>query len=358
MAKRVIKLTESDIKNIVDKVLKETLKEQSYADMTLGMSPMAGAYWGAKALMGAVDANKRIQNLANIRATVDSQGTIKNPSSKLNGTKFVDYITQYNITDEEIKQADELIKKRNEKTAQTNARLQNIINIYKTVDAQGIIRNPTSQFNGKSWSSYIADFGVTQSEVNQAKKYAEGKAAQAATTQSTRMTNLVNILKTVDAQGIIKNPSSKLNGTKWSDYVTTYKITPEEIAQAKQQIGGSTQQPSRPQRQPDQSVVKIQQDLNTKGYNLKVDGIMGPKTRAAMEAEKAKASGTTTQPTVDSPAMSAAMKSWMDEYRKKNPITFKVPELSPEQQAVVDRLKAQQAAGTLTPPPSQTNPPA
>lgn len=346
MAKRVIKLTESDIKNIVNKVLKETLKEQSYADMTLGMSPMGAAYWGAKGLSALAGQSERISNIANMRASVDSSGVIRKAGSAENGTKWVDYITKYQLTDDEIAKADELVKQVKDKQAQTNARLQNIINIYKTVDAQGIIRNPKSQFNGKSWSSYIKDFGVSQSEVDQAKKYAEGNAAQAAATQSARMQNIVNTLKSVDASGIIKNPASGSNNMKWTDYVATYKITPEEIAQAKQQIGGNTQQPARTQRQSDPEVVKIQQDLNAKGYNLKVDGIMGPKTRAAIEAEKAKASGTTAQTAttpdnlgINSPDFATRLAA---DYARRNP--YKTTDLrstlSPELQKTYDELMA------------------
>lgn len=354
MAKRVIKLTESDIKKIVKKVI-----EEQYPGMY-------GYYAGMQTASSAP--SERIINISNIKRTVDSQGIIRNPNSQFNNTRWVDYITQNQLTDDELAKADELIKQAKAKQTETNARLQNIINIYNSVDAQGIIRNPKSGFDGKSWSSYIKDFGVTQSEVNQAKQYKASNitntitnavqtslANAAQTVQNTaRMQNIVNTLKSVDASGIIKNPASGSNNMKWTDYVATYKITPEEIAQAKQQIGGSTQQPARTQRQSDPEVVKIQQDLKAKGYNLGttgpnkdgVDGVMGPKTRAAVEAEKAKASGTTAQTAttpdnlgINSPDFATRLAA---DYARRNP--YKTTDLrstlSPELQKTYDEIMA------------------
>lgn len=291
MAKRVIKLTESDIRKIVNKVI-----EEQYPGMY-------GYYAGMQAMNSAP--SQRIVNIANMKKTVDAQGIIKNPKSQFNNTKWVDYLVKFGIQDDEIKKADEYIKTSTQTTNTQNQRFQNIVNILNTVDVQGVIRNPKSTWNGKTLASYMSDYNISQDEVEKAKAYVASKTSPATTTQATqndaRMQNIVNTLKTVDASGIIKNPASGSNNMKWSDYVTTYKITPEEIAQAKQQIGGG--QPQQ-QRQPDPAIVKIQQDLKAKGYDLGttganrdgVDGVMGPKTRAAVEADKAKSAGTTTQP--------------------------------------------------------------
>ena len=349
MAKRVIKLTEFDIRKIVNEVI-----EEQYPGMYPGM--YAGMQT-ASAIMSAP--SERIINISNIKRTVDSQGIIRNPKSHFNNTRWVDYITQNQLTDDELAKADELIKQAQAKQTETNARLQNIINIYNSVDAQGIIRNPKSVYDGKSWPSYIKDFGVTQSEVDQAKQYKVSKQTSPANANqvvqnTARMQNIVNNLKSVDASGVIKNPASGLNNTKWTDYVTTYKVTPEEIAQAKQQIGGGTQQPARTQRQSDPAVVKIQQDLKAKGYNLGttgpnkdgVDGIMGPKTRAAVEAEKAKASGTTAQTAttpdnlgINSPDFATRFAA---DYVRRNP--YKTTDLrstlSPEAQKTYDEIMA------------------
>lgn len=300
MAKRIIKLTESDIRNIVNKVIEEQFPA------------MYGYYAGMQAMNSAP--SQRIVNIANMKKTVDAQGIIKSPSSKVfNNTKWVDYLVKYGITDEEIKKADEYIKTSAAATKTQNEKFQNIVNILNTVDVQGVIRNPASAHNGNTLASYMKTYGITQDEVNKAKAYVASKTPPPTTTQATqndaRMQNIVNTLKTVDASGIIKNSASGSNNMKWSDYVTTYKITPEEIAQAKQQIGGGQPQQQRQQRQPDPEIVKIQQDLKAKGYDLGttganrdgVDGVMGPKTRAAVEADKAKSAGTTTQSTTTTP---------------------------------------------------------
>jgi hypothetical protein len=61
------------------------------------------------------------------------------------------------------------------------------------------------------------------------------------------------------------------------------------VAQQKQQAPAQKQQAPAQQKQqapaakPDPAVVKIQQDLIAKGYPLKADGIMGPKTQQAMD---------------------------------------------------------------------------
>jgi len=346
MAKRVIKLTESDIRNIVNKVI-----EEQYPGMY-------GYYAGMQAMNSAP--SQKIINIANIKKTVDAQGIIRNSGTAMfNNTRWVDYLVKYGITDEEIKKADEYIKTSAAAAKTQNEKFNNIVTMVNATDVQGVIRNPASKWDGKTLASYMETYGITPAEAEKAKAYVASKTPPATTPQATqndkRMQNIVTTLRNVDATGIIKNsPTASLNNMKWEDYVKTYSVTADEIAKAKQQIGGGqSQQQTRQQRQPDPAIVKIQQDLKAKGYNLGttganrdgVDGVMGPKTRAAVEAEKAKSAGTTTQSTtttpdnlgINSPDFATRMAA---DYARRNP--YKTTDLrstlTPEQQKTLDDI--------------------
>jgi hypothetical protein len=55
-------------------------------------------------------------------------------------------------------------------------------------------------------------------------------------TGNDRISNLAGIMRTIQTkqvpQQVIVNPSSKVNNMSWNDYVTKFKITPQEIDQA------------------------------------------------------------------------------------------------------------------------------
>lgn len=294
MAKKVIKLTESDIKKIVGKVI----KEQMYG--------MYAPQYGSAIATGASEKTERLQNIANIQKTVDAQGIIRNPSSQFNNTRWADYIAKFSITQDEINASKELTKKQNADNANTQKRIENIANIASMVNADGMIVNPSSVFNNTPWSDYIKTFSVTQDELNKANEIL--KKREASKNTDARMTNLINILKTVDAQGIIKNPSSVHNNQKWDDYVKTYSITQAEIDQAKAKIGTGTQTNTqtntqqRQRRQSDPKVVELQKSLvgtvvnGRKFTEADVDGVMGPITRAAQAAKQGTASTSTALP--------------------------------------------------------------
>jgi hypothetical protein len=110
-------------------------------------------------------------------------------------------------------------------------RLQNLANIQRTVDAQGIIKNPASQFNNTRWADYIAKFDIKQDEINQAKELTKTQKATADNTQK-RIQNIANIARMVNADGMIVNPSSQFNNTPWADYISKFKITQDEIGKA------------------------------------------------------------------------------------------------------------------------------
>ena len=114
---------------------------------------------------------------------------------------------------------------------QPSARLQNIANIQKTVDAQGIIKNPSSVLNNTRWSDYIANFNVTQDEINQSKELTKTQKADDDNTQK-RLQNIAHMAKTVNADGMIVNPASQFNNTPWADYIKTFNVTRDEINKA------------------------------------------------------------------------------------------------------------------------------
>ena len=64
----------------------------------------------------------------------------------------------------------------------------------------------------------------------------QGKPAPQNQTGNDRISNLAAIMKSIQTkqvpQQVIVNPSSKVNGMPWKDYVTKFKITPQEMEQA------------------------------------------------------------------------------------------------------------------------------
>jgi len=83
--KRVIKLSESDLTNLIKKVLIE--QEQGGAD----------EFWAG--LIGSaigLGPNQRQKNINSMVCSTEN-GIIKNPHSKLNGTKFEDFAKKYKV---------------------------------------------------------------------------------------------------------------------------------------------------------------------------------------------------------------------------------------------------------------------
>jgi len=66
---------------------------------------------------------------------------------------------------------------------------------------------------------------------------------QDANTAGQRLNNIADIYSKADGQGIIRFPGSPLDGTTWSQYVSTYKITQDEITAAKQKAATSPKTP-------------------------------------------------------------------------------------------------------------------
>ena len=110
-------------------------------------------------------------------------------------------------------------------------------------------------------------------------------------TLTPRQKNINNAFCSVKG-GVIVNPSSGQNGKQWSNYVSQFKVSAAEIAVAQKKCPNSeaavkTAAP----RKPDPKVMELQKQLVAAGYKLGnsgpnrdgVDGIMGPKTRAAQQ---------------------------------------------------------------------------
>ena len=223
---KIVRLTESQLKNIVNKVITEQFS-----------TPQMGYLDPFRAEKARQDTNskQRIDNIANTLSYV-KDGIIVNPSSKLNNTKWIDYITTYRVTPQDIQAANSVLSQR--KTAQ-NTQNQRYVNIARTMSqvdpTTTIIKSTTPGVNGMSWVDYITKYKVTQDDINKAQAY------------------VASLSKT--------NPNAAENvaaATKASAGVAVGSVKPK----------------------PDPKVLEIQKSLGFTGKDL--DGIMGAKTRAAM----------------------------------------------------------------------------
>jgi hypothetical protein len=87
-----------------------------------------------------------------------------------------------------------------------------------------------SKHNGKSWVDYVSTYKITSTEEAQAKKLC-------ATGGDERLYNIAKIACNVDASGKINVPKSKHNGRMFTDYIATYKLTGAEVTKAKTLCG-------------------------------------------------------------------------------------------------------------------------
>ena len=121
MAIKKVKLTEADLNRIVNKVIEEQTMAQDAINYVggafkSGANAVGGAFKsGANAINNAargVSGNDRISNLAAMMKSIQTkqvpQQVIVNPSSKLNGMPWKDYITKFKITPQEILAAQKL----------------------------------------------------------------------------------------------------------------------------------------------------------------------------------------------------------------------------------------------------------
>jgi len=101
-----------------------------------------------------------------------------------------------------------------------NTREKQLLAMYTSLGKDGVIHAPGSVNNNMKWSDYVRVFQVTQDELNKLKTLD--------TLTSNREKQLLAMYKSVK-NGIIVNPSSVENGTKWTDFLTTYQVTQDEL---------------------------------------------------------------------------------------------------------------------------------
>jgi len=93
----------------------------------------------------------------------------------------------------------------------------------------GKIENAKSSDNGTTWSNYVSTYKITAEEI----------AAAKATCPSVIVPDVIARQKSIRAyvcsvkDGKIENPNLALNGTTWESYVTKFEVTAAEIAAAK-----------------------------------------------------------------------------------------------------------------------------
>jgi hypothetical protein len=155
--------------------------------------------------------------------------------------------------------------------------------------------------------------------------------------------------------GVIVNPSSGQNNKKWADYVKEYSVTAAEIAISQKKCPNSgAVVKTAVTRKPDPKVMELQKQLVAAGYKLGtsgpnkdgVDGIMGPKTRAAQQMVQQKG-----QQGLQS--VSQAGKNLNNQFNKtiqQNSI------LNPEQKANAEAIKAGQPLPGTKPPTAPAAP--
>jgi hypothetical protein len=92
------------------------------------------------------------------------------------------------------------------------------------------ITSKGSKHNGKSWVDYVSTYKITSTEEAQAKKLCS-------TGGDERLYNIAKIACNVDASGKINVPKSKHNGRMFTDFISTYKLTGAEVTKAKTLCG-------------------------------------------------------------------------------------------------------------------------
>ena len=123
----------------------------------------------------------------------------------------------------------------------TEADLNRIVN--KVIEEQTMAQDALNYVGGALKSGANAVGGAIKSGANAINNAARGVSG------NDRISNLVSMMKSIQTkqvpQQVIVNPSSKLNGMPWKDYITKFKITPQEIAAAQKLNGqGGGNQPA------------------------------------------------------------------------------------------------------------------
>jgi len=112
---------------------------------------------------------QRLQNIANVKKQATANNGMVNVAGKQ--MKWTDYIAQYNIQPDEIKAAESLNVTADASSKNQQERYKNIVNIQNSVDTNGIIQSQSGNQKGKTWSEYISQYKITPDEIKKANDY-------------------------------------------------------------------------------------------------------------------------------------------------------------------------------------------
>jgi len=151
MSQKIIKLTESQLRDIVYKVISE---------QTINEDTTTGFGYGDALVKPSVDpkTQERINNIA--KNLIANKGTLP-----------IDYVTKYQIKPEEQTAAQNLIKQQQATQNTQNQRYVNIANTMGQVGNDLKIKSTNPKLNGMSWADYMDKFKVTQDDVTKAQAY-------------------------------------------------------------------------------------------------------------------------------------------------------------------------------------------
>jgi peptidoglycan hydrolase-like protein with peptidoglycan-binding domain len=143
--KKIIKLTENQLKDIVSKVIKEQ-GVPMYNPDTL-----------------TTPANSSSQErIANIAKTLTAN----------NGVLPRDYIVKYDINPIELQAAKSLIGQQKTTQDTQNQRNKNIVNAINSIDPQSLlIKSSNPKLNGMTWKQYRDTYKITDADITNAKSY-------------------------------------------------------------------------------------------------------------------------------------------------------------------------------------------
>jgi hypothetical protein len=281
MAQRIIKLTESQLRDIVAKVISEqTINEDSYGSLEQNDTQSMDAKTFNNASSNSDVA--RTLNIAKVLAG-NKNGVIQGTGMNgIDGMKWIDYATKYQVTPDDIKKAQEVAKQQQSAMNTQNQRYVNIAKTISQVDPTTLkIKSTNPKLNGMSWVDYMKTFKVTQDDVTKAQAYV----------------------------------------------ATLSKIDPKVNASAAAVKKAST---------PNPKVIELQKQLKAAGYDLGttgpnkdgIDGIMGTKTKTAQQQLMAKG-----QAGVDK-----LRQNGQQFMNKLNQTTQSLSQVTPQQQATTNAL--------------------
>jgi hypothetical protein len=254
---------------------------------------------------------ERLQNIANKKLEAkNNNGNITVGGKPMT---FTDYIVTYNVTQKELADADALNKKTEQDRVNQQQRFTNIVNIVKSVDNDGIIRNPNSKLNNTPFQDYVKKYSITSKEIQDARNYVATAQPNKTTEptkptpsvatppkQSPTQTTKVKTPSVQELQSLLTKLSMNVNeDIQRIKYLLNYqkgRVITEQTAQPDPQEPAGLQDPKT-------LITKIQTILRDKKYNLGprgVDGQWGTYTKNALQQELSKIENkktTNTQPT-------------------------------------------------------------